>query len=172
MFDNTAGIIKIDRLCVAVGIDPVHEGSSGGTRPGFSAQGARAQPDGCVFPKSRLQRDRGSWPTMVIESGVVASLPRLREDARWWLHNSQGEVQIVLVVGINRQRRKLVVEKWEQQKPALTHQPPRHPQASLQAHATQIIEMSFLPASRAALVLPFEELFDRPRQGRETDILL
>lgn len=190
MLDNTAGIIKvltsehdavtrdiirqIDRLCVAMGIDdPVHELSSGGNTTRLLCAGSKSkQPDGCVFPKSRLQRDRESWPTMVIESGVVASLPRLCDEARWWLRNSQGEVRIVLVIGTHRQRRKLVIEKWEQQKPALTHQPPRQPEASLQAHVAQTIEISPESASGAALVLPFEELFDRHRQGKETDIVL
>ncbi|KAJ5919767.1 hypothetical protein N7454_009602 [Penicillium verhagenii] len=31
------------------------------------------------------------WPIFVVETGVVESLPRLREDARWWFDNSNGE---------------------------------------------------------------------------------
>jgi hypothetical protein len=190
MWDNTAGVIKvltsehdavvqgiirqIDRLCVAMGIgNPVLDFFSGGLTIRVLCAGSKGkQPNGCVLPLSRLQRGREQWPTMVIESGVVASLPRLREDARWWLRNSQGQVRIALVIGIHRQSRKLVFEKWEQQKPALTHQLPRQPEASPQAHAAQTIEISPEPAYEAPLVLPFEELLDRPRQGKETDIVL
>ncbi|KAF7122570.1 hypothetical protein CNMCM5793_000595 [Aspergillus hiratsukae] len=192
MWDNTAGIIKVltyghdmvtlnmtrqlDRLCVAMGVDdPVLEFVSGGTTTRILCAGSKGkQPDGCVFPKSRLRRDRESWPTLVIEAGLPASLPRLREEARWWLCNSEGEVRIALALATHRQSRKLITEKWEQQKRAPIQQLSRQPQASLQAHATQTIEISpeSESASGAALVLPFEELFDRPRQGKETDIVL
>ncbi|GIJ99687.1 hypothetical protein Aspvir_003689 [Aspergillus viridinutans] len=191
MFDNTAGVIKIltyghdvmtinitrqiDLFCNRMGMDPTAEFSWGGTTTRLlCARTKGKQPDGCLFPKARIQRDREAWPTLVIEAGITASLPRLREEARWWLRNSQGEVRMVLVLGINRQRRTLIIEKWEQQErtPIHQHQVSHQPEASMQAHAAQTLEISSESVSGAPLVLPFEELLERPRRGRETDIIL
>ncbi|GFF26971.1 hypothetical protein IFM61606_09859 [Aspergillus udagawae] len=191
MFENTTGILKIltyghdvmtsnitrqiDLLCVRMGMDPTSEFASGGTTTRLlCAKSKGKQPDGCLFPKARIQRDREAWPTLVIEAGVAASLPRLREEARWWLRNSQGEVRIVLVLGIHRQRRTLIMEKWGQQDrtPINQRQLPPQAEAPLQAYAAQTIEISSESISGAPLVLPFEELLERPRQGKETDIVL
>lgn len=73
------------------------------------------QPDGCFWPPLRQPgpgRPHG-WPTLAIETGVTESLQRLREDANWSFHNSLGEVRIVLLVSIDRRRRKTVIEKWQ-----------------------------------------------------------
>jgi hypothetical protein len=62
------------------------------------------QGDQAFLPPSRCpsaQRAAG-WPTLVIETGVSQSLPRLREDAKWWLAASSGNVRIVLVISIKR----------------------------------------------------------------------
>ncbi|RHZ49643.1 uncharacterized protein CDV56_103353 [Aspergillus thermomutatus] len=177
MFDNTTGIIKIltyehdaitinitrqiDLLCLAWGINPIAEFTWGmATTRLLCARSKGKQPDQCLFPNSGTPRDRAAWPTLVVEAGVVGSLPRLREDARWWLRNSQGEVRIAIVLGMHRQRRKLIIKKWQQ------------PAASPQAYAAQTTEISSDTASGTPLVLPFEELFNRPPQGRETDIVL
>ncbi|KAF4154391.1 hypothetical protein CNMCM6936_008754 [Aspergillus lentulus] len=173
MWENTAGILKIltnghdvvrlnitraiDLFCSRMGMDPTAE---------FAWMS---------LPQGRMRRDREAWPTLVIEAGVTASLPRLREEARWWLRNSQGDIRIVLVLGIHRQRRMLTVEKWEQERPLIQqhqHQPSHQPEASLPGYAAQTIEISPESVSGAPLVLSFEELLERPRQGREADIIL
>jgi hypothetical protein len=48
---------------------------------------------------------------MVIETGVSESFPRLREDAKWWLAASSGDVRIALVVSIKKA--KVEFEKWQ-----------------------------------------------------------
>ncbi|GAQ09903.1 hypothetical protein ALT_7224 [Aspergillus lentulus] len=192
MWENTAGILKIlthgqdvvtlnitraiDLFCSRMGMDPTAEFAFGGTTTRLLCAGRKGkQPDGCLFPKARMRRDREAWPTLVIEAGVTASLPRLREEARWWLRNSQGEVRMVLVLGIHRQRRTLIIEKWEQERAPIQqhqHQPSYQPVASLPAYAAQTTEISPESVSGAPLVLSFEELLERPRQGREADIVL
>jgi hypothetical protein len=82
------------------------------------------QPDQCFWPATR-QPTGGqlrSWPTLVIETGVSESLPKLRADALWWFQNSNGDVRIVLVLSINKNRRIALLEKW-QLAPANTPQP-------------------------------------------------
>lgn len=73
MLDNTAGISKvltsehdavtrdiirqIDRLCVAMGIDPVHELSSGGNTTQLLCAGSKGkQPDGWCLPQAPAPR--------------------------------------------------------------------------------------------------------------------
>lgn len=55
------------------------------------------------------QSDR---PTLVIESGMSQSMPRLRQDAAWWMANSGGQVQIVLLIKVTRDTRCMVIEKY------------------------------------------------------------
>ncbi|KAE8356763.1 hypothetical protein BDV28DRAFT_163777 [Aspergillus coremiiformis] len=52
------------------------------------------------------------WPTLVIESGVSESMPRLRQDAAWWMANSRGQVQIVLLIKVTRDTKCMVIEKY------------------------------------------------------------
>lgn len=60
--------------------------------------------DECSFPLERRGGISGQfeWPTLVIETGVPKSLPRLEQDARWWLANSGSAVRIVLLLIIDR----------------------------------------------------------------------
>lgn len=41
------------------------------------------------------------------------SRAKLQSDVRFWLHEIQGGMKIVLTLSINRQRPKIVIEKWE-----------------------------------------------------------
>jgi hypothetical protein len=62
-------------------------------------------------PSSR--KDGTDWPTIMIESGFSESLRHLRNDAKWWLTNSQGEVKIVVIISIQPVDKKLHLETWE-----------------------------------------------------------
>ena len=50
-------------------------------------------------------------PPLVIERGYMEFLPILRGEAVWWLIAGRGEVQAVIVIGINRTKPELVVEE-------------------------------------------------------------
>ena len=63
-------------------------------------------------PRSSRPR-RANWPTLVVESGVSEMVERLRVDAKWWLMNSWGEVNIVLVFSINEENKEILIEQWE-----------------------------------------------------------
>jgi hypothetical protein len=71
------------------------------------------QADQCFTPPCRRASPEQpvSWPTFVIETGVLDSLPRLREDTRWWFNNSGREVRMVLVIGIKQT--KVEFELWQ-----------------------------------------------------------
>ena len=53
-----------------------------------------------------------SWPMLVIEAGVSESTRRLRADAAWWMANSNGLVNIVLLIKVTRNGHKIELEKY------------------------------------------------------------
>ncbi|KAJ5682071.1 uncharacterized protein N7477_002011 [Penicillium maclennaniae] len=132
------------------------------------------------------------WPTFVIETGVSESLPRLREDAKWWFNNSGGEVRIVLVIGIRRT--KVEFELWELAPPnsprPLTrgyidslrqrYLPPLVQQTAgsqqmYSHHKVEVTSSGVVGAPRvdnAPMVLPFEALYNRPPGVMEGDLVL
>ncbi|OJZ92202.1 hypothetical protein ASPFODRAFT_55821 [Aspergillus luchuensis CBS 106.47] len=52
------------------------------------------------------------WPRIVIESAVAASMPRLRQGASWWINNSNGQVQIVILISVHKNSKRIVFEKY------------------------------------------------------------
>lgn len=94
------------------------------------------------------------------------SLPRLRADAQWWFTNSSGETRIVLVIGIPKISRTIIVEKWQ-----LT---PAGPDSFQQAYCAQEVNISVDDAgvvtASAPLVIPFYALMDRNPMGNEGDV--
>lgn len=148
------------------------------------------QPDECFWSPSRKPRpgEQSDWPTLVIETGFTESLRRLREDARWWFHNSLGQVRIVLIICINRRQHKAIIEKWHLAPPCTpnpltrsildqlvgTQQPPldQQPVSSQQPYRAQEIQIDPVLVQGAPLTLNFEAVFDRGRQLNESDIVL
>ncbi|KAJ5100717.1 hypothetical protein N7456_006769 [Penicillium angulare] len=148
------------------------------------------QGDQTFLPPSRCPTytQRAGWPTFVIETGVSESIPRLREDAKWWLATSSGDVRMVLIVGMKK--RYVSVEMW-QLAPSnaprpLTQQdidtlrlqvPPIPPMIQQQAvvqqpYCAQEVTISSSGVQGAPLIIPFYPFFDRPAQPGETDIVL
>lgn len=122
------------------------------------------QPDDSFLP---LTRQPHGWPTLVIESGIPQSLPRLREDAKWWFETSAGAVRSVLLLGINTDIRTIEVEKW-----AFGH---THACPIRAPYLVQSVTVSPRGVEGgAAVMIRFRELFCRPRKwdDEERDILL
>lgn len=70
------------------------------------------QPDNTFIPSSRRSMEHSRrWPTLVIEAGVPKSLPRLRLNARDWFAISDGQVRVVLLLGITNSE--ITFEKWQ-----------------------------------------------------------
>lgn len=148
------------------------------------------QGDQAFIPPSRCpgpQRPAG-WPTFVIETGVSESLPRLREDAKWWLAASSGDVRIVLVISIKRTS--VSFEKWQlapsnDPRPLTRayidtlrlpgpHIPPlfQQPATIQQAYSAHEVEVTSTRIEGAPMILPFAALYDRPPGPREVDVVL
>lgn len=80
------------------------------------------QPDDCFLPLSRQPSSQQplNWPTLVIETGVSESLPKFREDARWWFENSSGSVRTVIILGIKNASKSIQLEKRQLMYPSLS----------------------------------------------------
>jgi hypothetical protein len=70
-------------------------------------------------PAGRSRR----WPTVVLEVGVSQGKSKLEEDARFWLEESEGDVNISLAISVDRRIPEIVLEKWKVSngKPAMAH---------------------------------------------------
>jgi len=53
------------------------------------------------------------WPTLVLEIGVSEPLADLQEDAKWWLANSEKNVNTVILIFVDRENEYLIFQKWE-----------------------------------------------------------
>ncbi|KAJ6009233.1 hypothetical protein N7522_004249 [Penicillium canescens] len=148
------------------------------------------QADQAFLPPARcpVGLPRSGWPTFVIETGVSESLNRLREDAKRWFVDSQGEVRIVMVISIKPAE--VTFEKWQlapnnaprpltrvyldslrAQSPNI---PPLIPQPTpiQQPYSAQEVYVEPNRVIGAPLNIPFVALYDRsPGQG-EGDILI
>ncbi|KAF9251729.1 hypothetical protein DTO013E5_3844 [Penicillium roqueforti] len=148
------------------------------------------QGDQAFIPPSRCpspQRPAG-WPTFVIETGVSESLPRLREDAKWWLAASSGDVRIVLVISIKRTS--VYFEKWQlapsnAPRPLTRayidtlrlqgpHIPPlfQQPATIQQAYSAHEVEVTPTGIEGTPMILPFAALYDRDPGRGEVDVVL
>ena len=75
--------------------------------------GSAKQPD-CQFLSKRLPRARTKkWPSVVVETGFSESPSKLMSDARFWLSESSGDVQMVITIKIGRSSPHIVLEAWE-----------------------------------------------------------
>ncbi|CAL5867975.1 uncharacterized protein PFLUO_LOCUS2198 [Penicillium psychrofluorescens] len=140
------------------------------------------------LPPSRLiPVMQPGWPTLVIETGVSESLPRLRADAKWWFAASSGDVRIVLVVSIKKT--KVEFEKWQLAPPnaprPLTRQyidnlrlgnqvPPlfQQPATTQQAYSALEVDVYVDDVVGEPMILPFHALYDRPPGPGEEDVVL
>ncbi|KIN05884.1 hypothetical protein OIDMADRAFT_17046 [Oidiodendron maius Zn] len=107
------------------------------------------------------------WPTIVFEAGLFESLDQLRIDAGWWLMNSNYDVNIVIVISLQKAQRRIQIEKWE-----LNLGRPRT--RSYQPTPTKVQEITIDPNNNvtgAPLVLEFQKIFLRPAILPEMDFI-
>jgi hypothetical protein len=64
-----------------------------------------------TFKPSAFREKDTDWPAIVFEAGLSESLGRLRTDAAWWLMNSNGDVNIVLVISLQRAQSRIQIER-------------------------------------------------------------
>jgi hypothetical protein len=126
--------------------------------------GSAKQPD-CQFLPKRLPRARTKrWPSVVVETGYSESPSKLISDARFWLCESKGDVQIVITIKICQSSPNIELETWELVDDRLKRQ--------------QVVTISkggnnCVYLRGQTLIISFEKLFLRPSSiPKETDICL
>jgi len=130
---------------------------------------------------SGLRPDPPRWagnhyPTLVIEAGNTESFPQLHKDRDWWFDNSppnlpQGDVKMVFLIMVFEQTKRIVVEQWHRsfsQSPTAQVEIKPHPQKPFSLHDSS----HWVVQGTAPMVISFQEVFLRPAQGEETDIVL
>ena len=165
---------------------------AGATRHLGTVPNSEKEPDQCLFPAALRPTVDGSngWPTLVLETGVSESLPRLQADSSWWFRNSGGMTHFVIIIAIRRQTQKIIVQKWQlapigspnpvtkayiEQLKQTDPMPPLRPQPIQSQHAFCSHEIEITVASQgttvtgAPMLLQSEALFDVPNRP---DILL
>ncbi|OJJ82719.1 uncharacterized protein ASPGLDRAFT_152353, partial [Aspergillus glaucus CBS 516.65] len=69
------------------------------------------EPDASYIPVN-LQGRSDKWPTVVVESGFLKTIRRLRVDAEWWLVRSAGDVKVVIIIAVKRDEPEIIIENW------------------------------------------------------------
>ncbi|KAF7718704.1 Uncharacterized protein PECH_001485 [Penicillium ucsense] len=80
------------------------------------------EPDGSWSPEEVPTGRNPIWPSVVLEVGLSESRRKLRADAAWWLANanSAGQVNVVILISINRAVAEIIFES------VVLEQPPTH----------------------------------------------
>jgi len=144
----------------------------------FDGNQSSKEGDSAYKPDSRNRKD--DWPTIVFESGFSETLTKLRNDAQWWLTNSQGDVRIVVIVLARPEHKTLRVEKWCLAPPQPRRSPRLNPGAQVPTRVQEILVTQNPPAhpggastytvTGAPLTLEFQEMFLRAPAPPESDV--
>jgi hypothetical protein len=66
------------------------------------------EPDESWIPTQPIPGRDAKWSTVVVEVGVSESYEKLKADAEWWLTDSRGNVNLAIIVAINRETPNIV----------------------------------------------------------------
>ncbi len=118
------------------------------------------------------RRGTDDWPTIVLEVGYSESLAQLRQDARLWIIESGGEMNIAVIISLNTRTSSMVIEKWEM---ALPHHQGRLTRAAAaRSREPQCIQELYATKTSVVggpLMLSFEKIFLRPANPPEQDVV-
>jgi len=107
---ETFKVVLLERF-IQMGVPHRERVGLGATR--FTGTSTISKEADGAFKPSTLRPYEMDWPTLVLEVGDSESLPKLRNDAKWWLSNSEGSVNIVLIFHINQGAKSILIEWWE-----------------------------------------------------------
>ncbi|KAB8264950.1 hypothetical protein BDV32DRAFT_134850 [Aspergillus pseudonomiae] len=129
----------------------------------------RKEPDASFIPEVPIPGRDKKWPSIVIETGVSESVPRLRIDASWWLARSRGLVKLVILISISRVEAKIALECWNFGAVQHSYNLRSLSQFPLRPTKTQTITISRSGGSTtvtgAPLVIQFQDAFINPPSG-------
>ncbi|PGH31404.1 hypothetical protein GX50_05822 [[Emmonsia] crescens] len=112
------------------------------------------------------------WPTVVVEVGNSESQRQLDSDAKWWLEDSNGDVQLVITMSVN-DGKGIIIRSWEADARPTRTNPDRiicqiAQEVKMLRHPDQSTEI----LGNVPFILPFEKVMLRlPSQPQEGDII-
>ncbi|EZF77072.1 hypothetical protein H105_01707 [Trichophyton soudanense CBS 452.61] len=86
--------------------------SSRGTTT-IETRNRRKEPDGSWGPRQRYSETDIKWPTVVLEVAFSESREKVKDDAWWWLYQSNRAVLKVITIDIKRVSGNVYVTLWE-----------------------------------------------------------
>lgn len=108
-------------------------------------------------PTQHVPGRDAKWPTVVVEVGVSESYRKLKADAEWWLTNSKSDVNLVIIVSINRTTPNIKFEAVSLDISSLRHQRPRYVPTIRQSITTSRRGAQITTSPAVALTIEFEE---------------
>ncbi|KFY04746.1 hypothetical protein O988_00556 [Pseudogymnoascus sp. VKM F-3808] len=134
------------------------------------SNGESREGDASYQPFARAGR---GWPSMVVEVGLRENVERVRRDAVWWFRGDEGEggVSVVLVVILDVEERKMVVEMWERTPTVEGRRVTRRVTRSIARGAVKTQEVSAAKdgVDEGELVVGFEKVVGRRECNGEVE---
>lgn len=133
---------------------------------GFCAK----EPDVSMVPKPHpLSTIVGAWPSLVVEIGLSESQSHFYKDVKWWLHNSNHNTRLVLLLKIHRQPFWVDVELWSE---GLEIDP--QPESPVLKQSIRVKEdvITSLEGSSLDIHLDYEMIMREARPSGQEDIII
>lgn len=130
------------------------------------------EPIGSWVPQPHLVGRDEKWPTIVMEIGVSNAFQKLRADAAWWLANSMGQVNLVLVVSIDQTCPEITFQTivLDPESSAKRRYIPMVRQSVTTSRAPKQPDTPITTSPEEPLIIRFEEMCCRPPTAPESDI--
>lgn len=129
----------------------------------------RKEPDKSFCPATLPPNRSNKFPTLIMEAAFSESKTRLRSNAKLWLVESKGDVEIALIMSTSKTRKEVAFEIWQ-----ITRRPTRNEPGRIFAELKQtvfVIEQGDHVRASGKLTIPFEDLFLRAAVLPEEDIV-
>ncbi|OJD12758.1 hypothetical protein AJ78_06698 [Emergomyces pasteurianus Ep9510] len=122
-------------------------------------------PDASYWSRQLPATRSDKWPNLVLEVGYSESASKLRNDASWWLTESQGDVQMVITLKIFRHNR-VHLEMWKFRDGAARPRP-------IMTQEVTVTKSASGYSASGSMVIRFQDLLlRRPISHEERDIVL
>ncbi|KAF3022349.1 hypothetical protein E8E15_009221 [Penicillium rubens] len=126
------------------------------------------EPDESWIPTQPIPGRDAKWSTVVVEVGVSESYQKLKADAEWWLTDSRGNVNLAIIVAINRETpniRPRYVPTIRQS--ITTSRDPKRPDATITVSPPVPLTIQFAELFCRQPILPEHNIDLSPDQFRE-----
>ncbi|KAJ9235407.1 hypothetical protein DTO169E5_6123 [Paecilomyces variotii] len=134
------------------------------------------EPDNSFCP-TNTRPNKDDLSTLIIEAGLSEGLNQLRNDAHFWLTQTNERVKIVILVHGSVAQKKITIERWQN---VSSPRPQRTKSATVANRPTRIQQLTITKpnnsrpiVTNAPLILPLSKIFDtKPSRITQDEISL